>query len=254
MVIIVFNAITTANVAYHVPYRAESESDPDDDSRSCHCVERITNRFIDLASIRVWLEENRFASALLESLFDASIPILMLPVGLVLQGEASRCRNAAAHGGYGLTEEIRLAYRLRHDLLHGTWHWMACTAILSMALATHRGLSSSFGERGQDGRGVLPPPSRRYHKEETFAKALLVGMTLLLLLLLPFDQAPIAYIYLWLLLLCVSLPISALWLFRVIQASDQSWASRMAALRFGTEMKEQPAVTRTKSIQDAVSV
>ena len=168
---------------------------------------------------------NRRLSAVGEGLFEALICCLFLGVGFALNGEAARCRGAAAHNA-SLSDEVRLGMVVRHDILHGTWHWLTAMAMLAMGLTMHRGLCVSQRTIGAHTSVSMP---RAGGGEENKAKVLLLAITLLMLVLLSCDMR--TAIVIWIIVLSSTVPASLGWLVSVMHQSDQRWAERIAAIR-----------------------
>ena len=178
-------------------------------------------------SAMAWHSGNRHLSAVAEGLLEALTCCLFLVVGFALNGEAARCRAAAAHNAT-LSDAVRRGMVVRHDILHGTWHWLTAMAMLAMGLTMHRGLCVS--ERA--GAQTLVSTPRAGVKEEKKAKALLLAITLLMLVLLSCDMR--TAIVIWVVVLSSTVPISLSWLIRVMRQSDMRHAERIAAIRVAT--------------------
>lgn len=171
------------------------------------------------------------SSAILEGIFEAGLCSLQLLIGLIVNFESARCKDAAAYDT-SLSDATRQSLRTRHDILHGTWHYIASMAMLAMALTMHRGLTCIHHEENEKrqppaGKQSLPALG---HKEEAVSKMLILAITLLFLVLLP-NQLPELWIFTWIVLLITILPFSTIALYNVVQRHDATWEKRVASLR-----------------------
>ena len=230
------NGLTTAMLAMH---RTRTEAKIDVSATSaktgiqpawvCQFLPRWCNQiYFRFCLIRGWLLQHRRAGAVLEGLLEAGLCCLLLLVGLSINGVAAQCRDMAAHNNT-LSDAERQSLRMRHDMLHGTWHYLAAMAMLTMALTMHRGLCINGAEVHRR-PGAKSESSAVIHREEGRSKAILMLISLTFMILLPSEQ-PIVYVFIWIMLLLAVLPFSMFGLLAVLKRNDENWADRVAALR-----------------------